>query len=134
MRRLLKGVHRDFWEAWKAISGPVEAAVGAQPVPLVGHSLGAAIVIMSAVEMTLAGRAPVSVYGFEPPRVSTGLGVRRLLANVHVVLFKNGSDVVPYMPLGWNHAALLTHIGKSAFPNGQDHVLARVIEAHPGTA
>ncbi|WP_213308143.1 lipase family protein [Paraburkholderia sacchari] len=124
-------VHRGFWEAWKAISEEVTAAVGAQPVTLIGHSLGAAIAIMAAVEMTLAGRAPVAVYGFEPPRVSPSLGVRTLLANVHMVLFKNGGDVVPDLPLGWNHAALLTHIGKPALPNVPDHMIARVIAALP---
>ncbi|WP_434715530.1 lipase family protein [Paraburkholderia sp. A3RO-2L] len=122
-------VHRGFWDAWKAISAPVMDVIGAQPVILVGHSLGAAIAIMAAVEMTLAGRAPAAVYGFEPPRVSPGLGVRTLLANVRVSLFKNGGDLVPDLPLGWNHAALLMHIGRPALPNVPDHLIARVIQS-----
>ncbi|WP_434663405.1 lipase family protein [Paraburkholderia sp. A3BS-1L] len=122
-------VHRGFWDAWKAISAPVTSAIGGQPVTLVGHSLGAAIAIMAAVDMTLAGRAPSAVYGFEPPRVSPGIGVRTLLANVRVSLFKNGGDLVPDLPLGWSHAALLTHIGKPALPNVPDHLIARVIRS-----
>jgi triacylglycerol lipase len=124
-------VHRGFWLAWQAIAPAVTAAVGAQPVTLVGHSLGAAIAIMAAVSMTLADKPPAAVYGFEPPRVSSGLGVRTLLSKVSVHLYKNGNDVVPDVPLGLNHAALLTHIGKAFLPiaNVQDHMLARVIPA-----
>jgi hypothetical protein len=124
-------VHRGFLDAWRAISGPVLAAISGQPVTLVGHSLGAAIAIMCAMDMTLAGSPPAAVFGFEPPRVSPDLTIRTLLAKVPVHLYKNGLDIVPDVPPGWNHAALLTHIGKPAlpFPNVQDHAIARVIQA-----
>jgi hypothetical protein len=123
--------HGGFWQAWKAISVPVLAAIKGQPVTLVGHSLGAAIAIAAAVDMTISGNAPVAVYGFEPPRVSPDLGVRTLLAKAPVHLYKNGLDLVPDLPIGWNHAALLTHIGKPVLPftNISDHVIARVIAA-----
>lgn len=123
--------HGGFWQAWKAISVPVLAAIKGQPVTLVGHSLGSAIAIAAAVEMTISGNPPVAVFGFEPPRVSPDLGVRTLLAKVPVHLYKNGLDIVPDVPIGWHHAALLTHIGKPAlpFPNVQDHAIARVIQA-----
>jgi triacylglycerol lipase len=124
-------VHRGFWDAWQAIAAPVTAAIGDQPVTLVGHSLGAAIAILAAASLTLAGKPPVAVYGFEPPRVSLDLGVRALLARVPVHLYQNGNDIVPNLPPGWNHAALLTHIGKPTlpFPNIADHMLGRVIAA-----
>ncbi|NVI06342.1 lipase family protein [Paraburkholderia youngii] len=124
-------VHRGFWQAWQAIAPAVTSAVGAQAVTLVGHSLGAAIAIMAAVSMTLAGKPPAAVYGFEPPRVSSGMGVRTLLSNVHVRLYKNGNDIVPDVPLGLSHAALLTQIGRPALPiaNVQDHMIDRVIAA-----
>lgn len=124
-------VHHGFWNAWQAIAVPVTSVIDTQPVVLVGHSLGAAIAIMAAVTLTLAGKPPVSVYGFEPPRVSPGIGIRTLLEHVPVHLYKNGNDVVPDVPLGWNHAALVTHIGKAALPipNVQDHMIARVIAA-----
>jgi triacylglycerol lipase len=124
-------LHRGFYEAWMAIAEPILATIGSQPVTLVGHSLGAAIAVMAAVSLTLAGRPPVAVYGFEPPRVSPNLSVRSLLAKVPVYLYKNGNDLVPDMPPGWNHAALLTRIGKPSLPipNIQDHMLARVILA-----
>jgi alpha-beta hydrolase superfamily lysophospholipase len=124
-------VHRGFLEAWRAISVPVLAAIKGQPVTLVGHSLGAAIALMAAVDMTISGNPPAAVYGFEPPRVSPNLGVRALLSRVPVHLYKNGNDIVPDIPLGWHHAALLTHIGKPDLPLGnvRDHAIARVIQA-----
>jgi triacylglycerol lipase len=124
-------VHRGFWEAWQAISAPVTAAIGSLPVTLVGHSLGAAIAVLAAVSMTLTGRPPLAVYGFEPPRVTPERGVRTLLAKVPVHLYKNGNDVVPDLPLGWNQSAPLAHIGTPLLPipNAEDHAIARVIAA-----
>jgi triacylglycerol lipase len=124
-------VHRGFWEAWQAIAVPVLAAIGNQPVTLLGHSLGAAIALMAAMSLTISGKPPVAVYGFEPPRVSPDISVRTLLAKVPVRLYKNGNDIVPDVPIGWQHAALLTPIGTPLlpFPNVRDHAIARVIEA-----
>jgi triacylglycerol lipase len=123
--------HRGFWEAWQAISVPVLAAIKGQPVTLVGHSLGACIAIAAAADMMASGNPPAAVYGFEPARVSPDLNVRTLLAKVPVHLYKQGLDIVPDLPPGWHHAALLTHIGKPALPlpNVVDHQIARVINA-----
>lgn len=124
-------IHGGFWKAWEAISVDVLAAIKGQPVTLVGHSLGSSIAIAAAVEMTISGNPPAAVWGFESPRITPDIGVRTLLAKVPVHLFKNGNDIVPDLPFGWQHAALLTHIGKPLLPipNVQDHALSRVIEA-----
>jgi alpha-beta hydrolase superfamily lysophospholipase len=124
-------IHAGFWRAWRAISTDVLAAIDGRPVTLVGHSMGACLTILAAADMTVSGNPPAAVYGFEPARVSPYLGVRTLLAKVPVHLYKNGNDLVPGLPLGWHHAALLTHIGKPALPfaNVEDHEIARVIEA-----
>ncbi|MCM2538009.1 lipase family protein [Burkholderia glumae] len=124
-------VHRGFWDAWSAIAPAVAEAIAAQPVTLVGHSLGAALAICAAAALTSTGQAPVAVYGFEPPRVAAGPRLGLLLAAVPVHLFKNGNDVVPDVPLGWHHAAPLTCIGAPAlpFPNVEDHAIDRVIAA-----
>lgn len=122
-------VHSGFWTAWMAIAADVKAAVGDQPVTLVGHSLGAALAVCAAVALTLDVKPPVAVYGFEPPRVSPDLSVRTLLAKVPVNLYRNGLDLVTDLPPDWQHAGLLTPIGKPAlpFPNIRDHQLSRVI-------
>lgn len=124
-------VHRGFWQAWQAIAVPVLAAVDGKPVTLVGHSLGAAIAIMAAAQMTMSGNPPVAVFGFEPPRTSPNLGLRTLLAKVPLHLYVNGLDLVPSLPLDWQHPGVLTHIGKPSMPlpNVKDHAIARVIAA-----
>jgi triacylglycerol lipase len=124
-------IHRGFWDAWQAIAPAVLAAIGDKPVTLVGHSLGGAIAICAAVSLTLAGKPPAAVYCFEPPRVNPGVEVAAVLRCVPVSLYKNGNDIVPDLPLEWQHAAPLIRIGKAAMPfaNVEDHELARVIEA-----
>nr|WP_217709305.1 lipase family protein [Paraburkholderia atlantica] len=124
-------VHSGFLNAWRAISVPVLAAVAGQPVTLIGHSLGAAIALMAAMDMTISGNPPAAVYAFETPRVSPDLTLRTLLADVPLHLFKNGLDIVPDVPFGWQHPGMLTHIGKPQlpFPNVLDHSIQRVIAA-----
>lgn len=124
-------VHGGFWGAWQAIADPVMAAIGDQPVTLVGHSLGSAIGICAAISLTLAGKPPIAVWGFEPPRVSPGVDVAGFLINVPMVLYRNGNDIVPLLPPDWQHAGIITPIGKASLPfaNVRDHALARVIEA-----
>lgn len=129
-------VHRGFWLAWQAISVDVLAAIDGRPVTLVGHSLGAAMAIMAAVEMTISGNPPAAVFAFEPPRVSPGLAVRALLSPVNMRLYRNGNDLVPSLPIGWMHAGLLDYIGEPAmpWPNLRDHEIARVIAALPAAS
>ncbi|WP_186112083.1 lipase family protein [Burkholderia gladioli] len=122
-------VHHGFWKAWSAIATDVLAAIGGQPVTLVGHSLGAAIAIMGAAAMVVGGKPPAAVYGFEPPRVSTNSTVADVLAKVPLSLYRNGNDVVPDLPFDWRHAGPVNQIGRPSlpFPNVADHAIARVI-------
>jgi triacylglycerol lipase len=124
-------VHRGFWNAWLAIGADVVAAIGNRPVIFVGHSLGAAIAICGAVALKLAGAPPVHVWAFEPPRVSPQIDIAGFLVDVPMTLYKNGNDIVPDLPPDWEHAGLLTLIGKAElpFPNVADHMIARVIAA-----
>lgn len=124
-------VHHGFWKAWGAIAVDVLAAIDGRPVTLVGHSLGAAIAIMAAAAMVVGGNPPAAVYGFEPPRVSTNGSVASVLAKVPLNLYKNGNDIVPGLPLDWQHAGAIQPIGRAVlpFPNITDHAIARVIEA-----
>ncbi|WP_065494830.1 alpha/beta fold hydrolase [Burkholderia sp. CCA53] len=129
-------VHHGFWKAWGAIAVDVLAAIDGRPVTLVGHSLGAAIAIIAAAAMVVGGNPPAAVYGFEPPRVSTNGSVAAVLASVPLNLFKNGNDIVPDLPLDWEHAGPIRQIGKPSlpFPNIADHAIARVIAALAVTA
>jgi len=124
-------LHRGFWSSWQTIAADVMKAIDGQPVSLVGHSLGGAIAVCAAVSLVLAGKPPIAVYAYEPPRVSPDLGVRTLLAKMPVHLYWNGLDIVPSLPPDWQHAALPMHIGKPSlpFPNTLDHDLGKVIAA-----
>jgi pimeloyl-ACP methyl ester carboxylesterase len=124
-------VHHGFWKAWGAIAVDVLAAIDGRPVTLVGHSLGAAIAIMAAAAMVVGGNPPVAIYGFEPPRVSTNGSVAAVLAAVPLNLYKNGNDIVPDLPIDWQHAGPIRQVGRAAFPfpNVVDHAIARVIAA-----
>ena len=130
-------VHQGFWNAWSAIAAQVMNIVGEQPVTFAGHSLGAAIAILAGAAFTAAGKPPLAIYGFEPPRVSSDLTVRTLLTNVPVWLCRNGNDIVPDLPPACYHAGVLNRIGKPLLPipNVQDHMMTRVLSAlNPGTA
>lgn len=124
-------VHQGFWQSWQAISGLVMAAIGDQPVTLTGHSLGGSISLLAAAALTLAGKPPITVYAFEPARVSFDLSIRNVLAKVPLHLYKNGNDLVVDLPPGGVHPALLTHIGTPLLPlpNVADHMMDRVLLA-----
>lgn len=126
-------IHRGFWIAWSAMADEVLEVIDGRPVTFVGHSLGGALAVCAAASMTLAGKPPVAVWCFEPPRISPDMGVRTLLSKVPVHIFANGSDPVPNVPLGWNQSALVTHIGKPAapIPRIADHLLPAVTRNLP---
>ncbi|WP_407059293.1 lipase family protein (plasmid) [Ralstonia syzygii subsp. celebesensis] len=130
----LGALHRGFWGALCSI----RVALMALPAPVVtvGHSEGAALAILFAAALCLAGRPPKAVYGFEPPRVSAD-GTLASVLNTHgvqVSLYRNGEDVVPLVPRllhDWQHPAPLIKIGRPALPmpNVSDHAIGRVIQA-----
>jgi hypothetical protein len=101
-----------------------------------GHSEGAALAVLFAAELCLAGRPPKAVYAFEPPRVTADGAMAALFARcgVDLVLTQNGNDVVPDVPRlmePWQHPAALQRIGRAAlpFPNVDDHLIAHVVVA-----
>ncbi len=130
----LGALHHGFWKAFSSISGQLMALPA--PAVTVGHSEGAALAILFAAQLCVAGRAPRAVYGFEPPRVSADDVLAKLLTahGVQVNLYRNGEDVVPLVPRllhSWQHPAPLIEIGHAAWPvpNVEDHELTRVIQA-----
>ncbi|MEM5400873.1 lipase family protein [Paraburkholderia unamae] len=129
-------LHKGFWDAWQAIAPAVKAAVAGRPVTFVGHSLGAAIAQMAALDFVIAGTPPRAVYGFEPPRICTTAAARAALSHVPVYLYHNGKDLVPEVPIGFQHGAYPEDIGTPCWPipNISDHMMARVLKALPGYA
>ena len=130
----LGALHRGFWKAFSSISAKLLALPA--PAVTVGHSEGAALAILFAAQLCVAGRPPRAVYGFEPPRVSADGTLGNLLKahGVQVNLYRNGQDVVPLVPRllrAWQHPAPLIEIGRAAWPmpNVEDHKLVRVIQA-----
>ena len=129
----LGNLHAGFWKAFLEILDP---AMALSPSVLVGHSEGAALAILYGAMLCLAGKPPREIYGFEPPRVSADVTLKHLFQDhgVKVYLYRNGEDLVPLVPdviYSWQHPAELIKIGKPfiPFPNVQDHMIDRVIEA-----
>jgi len=124
-------LHRGIWRAWEDMAIPTFAAINGRPVTLVGHSLGAALALMCAVQMTVSGNPPDAVWGFAPPRISPGEQFGPLLAGVPIELYRNGADIVPMMPPDWYHPAKLNAIGSPELPfdNPFDHKIERYVAA-----
>ena len=129
-------LHEGFWGAFKEISAPLLALDGVTVT--LGHSEGAALALLYAAQLCLAGKPPREVYAFEPPRVSAD-GVLAALFKAHGVqlhLYRNGNDIVPLVPRlleDWRHPGELASIGTASepFPNTTDHEMVRVIAALP---
>lgn len=131
-------VHNGFNSSALSILSEIETKLSTMPPPaiLCGHSEGAALALLIGGYLCLAGKAPLAIFGFEPPRVTTDDILAALLNKfgVAVYLTDNGNDVVPQVPRllqSWRHPAPLTMIGTATepFPNATDHEMARVVAA-----
>jgi triacylglycerol lipase len=127
------GLHAGFWGAFGEIHDDLMAF---SPDVAVGHSEGAALAILYAGALCLAGKPPREVYAFEPPRVSADSTLTALFAahGVKVHIYRNGNDVVPLVPRllhPWQHSAPVNDIGHASLPvpNVEDHMIDRVIVA-----
>lgn len=130
-------LHAGFWRAFQSILDPLMAKLDVQVC--VGHSEGAALALLYAAQLCIAGKPPREVYAFEPPRVSACGTLAALFAarGVSLMLTQCGNDVVPDVPRllqPWQHAAPLHQIGRPAlpFPNVEDHLMGRVLAALTG--
>ena len=113
------------------MSTQVLAAIDGKPVTLVGHSLGGALALMCAIQLTVSGNSPAAIWGFEPPRISPDPEFGPLLAHVPITLYRNGNDIVPMLPADWYLPVPLTPIGTPEVPfdNPFDHKMEHVIAA-----
>jgi hypothetical protein len=109
---------------------------------LVGHSEGAAIALLAAGALCVAGRPPLVVWAWEPPRVSCDGVLRALLEANHIVVhvMHHGNDLVPDVPdvvfMDWQHPADVVRFGQAAlpFPNVQDHMMPGILRDAVGLA
>lgn len=127
-------LHAGFWDAFQEIAEPLMARIDVEVT--VGHSEGAALAILYAAQLCIAGKPPREVYAFEPPRVSADGTLAALFAahGVKLMLTRNGEDIVPMVPRlmqPWQHAAPLLQVGQAElpFPNVNDHSIDRVVGA-----
>jgi len=130
----LGAVHHGFWDSVQSLWPMLSQKT---PVVIYGHSEGAALALLYAALLCLAGKPPGAVFAFEPPKVSADSVLGTVLSNAGVALhlYRNGNDLVPLVPVGirgiaeWQHPAPLIPIGKPLLPlpNVQDHLMGRVI-------
>ena len=127
-------LHAGFWGAWREISAQVLTLPSIQYT--IGHSEGAALAIIAAASLCLAGKPPTEVWAFAPPRVSADTVLAQLFHahGVELHLYRNGLDIVPDVPRllqPWQHPAPLTGIGHASLPvvNIEDHLIEHVIKA-----
>jgi len=99
-------VHRGFDAAFSAIRPQLELALNEQydghsPIWITGHSLGGALSILAAAQLSFAQKLPVQgIYTFGQPRVGDrtfAKFVRKALQD-RVVRFVNDRDIVPQVP------------------------------------
>ena len=123
-----RGLGLVHWGFWEAAEGAYDAIHAAKPDALTGHSLGGALALLIAARLTLDGRPPKVVFTFGAPRISIGSRVREVLKDVPILMFRHGADIVPELPPGFDHPAVLTEIGMAVEPIA-DHAIARYIAA-----
>jgi predicted esterase len=98
-----KGVHEGFSRVYDEVRDAMLDAVKArapQRIVVGGHSLGGALSLLTALELSTLYPGAVSVYAFAVPRVGTQAVADALMLGVpELFLFTNDADMVPLVPL-----------------------------------
>lgn len=124
-------LHRGFWEGMTAFRDEIDEAVaGSGTIPIfgTGHSLGAAMIILWAMERLRRGFPMGLVETFGCPRIAfdphgTGTMLQNEASRLHLIGedFIHVDDPVPTWPLGFAHARITTPI-----PQSQGFTLNRI--------
>ncbi len=132
--RAIAGLGCCHWGFYSAFSDIEEQLMQLSPAVIAAHSLGAAMGIIYAAKLCLAGRPPKAVYAFEPPRVSIDPTIANLFAKhgVKMHLTRFGEDIVPCIPRllhSWQHPCDPNAIGVAREPiwNVHDHSIDNVV-------
>ena len=92
------GIHEGFWSLYQRLG--IDIPDSNKPVACTGHSMGAALCLVAATEMSARLPQPVHSFSFACPRVGDCAFIdvaEKLCAEVVVV--NNSLDIVPAMPL-----------------------------------
>jgi hypothetical protein len=93
------GIHEGFWSLYKRLGIDAPTSSG-KPLACTGHSMGAALSLVAAAELSSGSGASVHAYAFACPRAgdSVFIDVLEKLC-VEVVVVNNSLDIVPAMPI-----------------------------------
>ena len=109
-------VHRGFFHEWQSLMGPMMPTIRGlvsqynAPVLVTGHSLGAAVTILAAMDIIRSITSSVTVYNFGEPRVGTPVFTQwatSQLAGGRQFRVTHERDPVPHVPpmdFGFLHA------------------------------
>jgi len=93
-------------------------------IALTGHSLGGAIALLVGAILIVRGSVSVNqIVTFGAPRV----GRLKILTDVDVTMYRNGSDIIPTMPFYLKHPRKNIRIGKKMSPI-KDHFMDNYVK------
>ncbi|MEL6525455.1 MAG: lipase family protein [Chloroflexota bacterium] len=127
-------IHNGFRDIYKGLRGQIREQVEAfdtdTPLYFVGHSLGAAVAQLAALDVVIRQperSAEVQVYGFAPPRVGNNAYAtaynERIETSYRVI---NVCDVVPFLPSERVDAFMDLDLRKYADTKGARHYVHQV--------
>ena len=139
--RLLGWCHQGFLDGADGIFSVAHEAMETSPsLVLTGHSMGGAIALLLAARMGVLGLARrMATVTFGAPRAGTD-ELARCLSGYGVILFRNGDDPVPTVPLRmppelpvpeYRQPAIVRMVGLPSGDPIADHEIARYVAAVP---
>lgn len=116
-------VHCGFLKSYSSVRKKIHKIInpGICKIILTGHSLGAALAVLCAVDLQYNfPQNDIEVYAFGCPRVGNAAFARSYNKRVFKTLrFNNGNDIVTKLPpviFGFRHIGTEIHIGKARLP------------------
>jgi len=90
-------LHSGFYASSLLLLPSIAAIVARGPFAICGHSLGAALAVLIAAELTVNGTSPVKVAAFAPPRAG-GDKLVEVIKSIPNSGYDFGNDPVPHIP------------------------------------
>ena len=96
-------LHAGFHDGAAGLYRQIRDDMAGRPWLIGGHSLGASEALIAAALGVLDGWAPIRVVALAPARAGFG-ALRDVLRSVSPAVYRNGRDIVPNVPMGWDLA------------------------------